>query len=344
VATGPLAIGAYVPSIVIDNESIAAWSGASPEWIKSRTGIDTRRYAPADMPTSALAHAAVEDLVRRHPTGLDGVTSIIVATSTPDRPQPPTAATLQRLLGLDGVAAFDLNAVCCGFLFGLKVAAGLLRDADATERVLLVGADEYSTIMDRRDKRTVSLFGDGAGAVVLGAVPESYGLRAIELATDGKLESLVHVPGGGSLLPLDADRLAAGGQFFRMDGHPVRDYVLDGLPRSIHAACQAAGVALGDVRTCVFHQANVRVLEEVAKRLDIAPSRVVLTAHEYGNTAAASIPITLVRAQDEGSLTPGDDILLAGVGGGMSRGAALLKWSGLLPGPADLAASPGGVE
>ncbi|MFE3001798.1 3-oxoacyl-ACP synthase III family protein [Nocardia sp. NPDC059246] len=311
-AVGILRTGAYVPPREVRNATIAEWAGTTTEWVRERTGIEGRRYADAQTATSDLAYQAAVDLLGQR-EGWPRISNIIVATSTADQPQPATAAALQHKLGLSGMPAFDLNSVCVGYLFALTVAAGLVeREGESGGAALVVGADKYSTIMNRSDRKTVSLFGDGAGATLVGMVPEGYGLHASRLVTDGELRSLVEVPADDPL--------------FRMDGRAVRDYVLTTLPKLIAEALAESGFTLDELDRIILHQANTRLLETCIEELGLDPAKVPLTAPRYGNTGAASIPITLHSSQLERPLRRGERLLLAGVGGGMSAGAAILTW------------------
>ncbi|MEU3934420.1 ketoacyl-ACP synthase III [Streptomyces sp. NPDC029044] len=324
---GILRLGAHLPPTVVDNAAIAAWSGTTEQWIDERTGIRERRYADPGVATSDLALAASLDLLGEDRTAWPDIDAVIVATSTPDQPQPSTAAVLQHGLGLpSGGFAFDVNAVCSGFLFGLTVGEGLLAHRMKGRSALVVAADMYSRIMNREDRRTVSLFGDGAGAALIGPVPEGFGLHASRLVTDGELSSLVRVPAGGTVRPLDPEAYAAGDHLFRMDGRRVRDYVVTTLPKLVQEVLDEAELTLGDIDRVVFHQANTRLLEHCTDMLGLDPARVPLTAPRYGNTGAASIPVTLHDSHLRQPLLRGERILLAGVGGGMTAGAAVLTW------------------
>lgn len=323
---GILGFGAHAPADVIDNEVIGSWTGASPEWIEERTGILRRRYARPETRTSDLAHLAVLDLLRARPTAVDEADALIVATSTPDQPQPATAAILQDRIGRTGIPAFDLNAVCSGFLFGLEVATALVERVAGPRTVLLVAADKYSSIMDRRDRRTVSLFGDGAGAVLVGRVPEGYGVHAVRTVTHGQLRELVEVVGGGTRRPLDPEAFAAGEHLFRMQGRQVKAYALETLPPLIDDVLGSSGMTLSDVDRFVFHQANPRLLESLVKSMGIDLGRVEFTAPDFGNTGSASILITLRAAHENRLVVRGERILFAAVGGGMTAGAAVTTW------------------
>jgi len=307
---GILGTGIYLPDRVIDNGFVARWTGKPESWIEARTGIVERRYAVDGTTTSDLAHRAVDDLLDRVPGALTGLTAIVLATSTPDQPQPATAALLQDRLGIPAVPAFDLNSVCAGFLFALTVGAALGSTGAGTGRVLVVGADIYSTIMDRKDPTTVTLFG----------------LHAQRLVTHGQLRDLVEVSAGGTRQPLDHVARDQGLHLFRMQGHAVRRYVLDVLPDLVHGVLGEAGMSLDSIDRVILHQANPRLLEALAADLGIDIDRVTLTAPRFGNTGAASVPITLRAADQAKPLQRGERILFAAVGGGMSAGAAVLTW------------------
>ncbi|MFG2121834.1 3-oxoacyl-ACP synthase III family protein [Streptomyces sp. NPDC048710] len=326
-AVGVLSIGSHTPDRIVDNQQISEWTGMSAEWVAERTGILERRYAEPGTTTSDLAlPAAREALDGLGPEVREQLAALIVATCTPDVPQPSTASILQHKLGLDSLPAFDVNAVCSGFLYGLAVAEGLIATGRQGSYALLVGADMFSTIMDRDDRRTVSLFGDGAGAVLLGQVPDGYGLQSLRLVTNGELNHYVGVEAGGTRTPLDQRARDAGEHFFRMDGRAVRDYALGVLDKLGNEVLDECGLRLDEVDRFVFHQANTRLLETFVERAGIDPERVVYTAPHLGNTVAASVPLTLHAAHRAKPFTRGERVLLASVGGGMTAGAALLNW------------------
>lgn len=324
---GVLSVGGHLPDRVVDNREIAAWTGATQEWVAERTGVMERRYAEPGTTTSDLALPAAREALAAAPAeAADTLAALVVATCTPDMPQPSTAAVLQAKLGLPALPAFDVNAVCSGFLYGLTVAEGLLNGRGLGRYALVVGADMFSTIMNREDRKTVSLFGDGAGAVVLGEVPEGYGIRATRLRTDGHLNHLVQVPAGGTRIPLDERARTAGEHLFQMDGRSVRDYALSTLDKLVGEVLGDCGLSLDDVDRLVFHQANTRLLETFAKDAGVDRDKVVFTAPQYGNTAAASIPLTLREAHRQRPLERGERVLMASIGGGMTAGATLLTW------------------
>ncbi|MFI8200103.1 3-oxoacyl-ACP synthase III family protein [Streptomyces sp. NPDC085942] len=325
-AIGVISVGAHLPERIVDNREIAAWADVTEEWVAERTGILQRRYAAAGEATSDLAlPAAREALDEAGPEAGERLAALIVATCTPDHPQPSTAAIVQAGLGLPALPAFDVNAVCSGFLYALTVAKGLL-DGQPGQYALVVGADLFSTLMDRGDRKTVSLFGDGAGAVVLGPVPEGYGIHGSTLLADGELHDYVKVEAGGTRTPLDERARAAGEHLFRMDGRAVREYAMTTLHKVVGQTLAECGARIEDVDRFVFHQANTRLLESFAAEAGIDPAKVALTAPTLGNTAAASVPLTLHHTHQDRPLERGERVLLASIGGGMTAAAALMTW------------------
>lgn len=328
-ALGLLGLGGHVPPVVVANAQVAEWAGVDENWIVERTGILERRYREPGTATSDLALNAAREALAVRPGAADRLGLIIVGTSTPDQPQPSTGAILQDKLGLSGFPAFDVNAVCSGFLYALAVAESMMSarlSGQGGEYALVVGADVYSSLMDPADRRTVSLFGDGAGAVLLGSVPEGYGVLDWRLVTHGEYRDLVEVTAGGTRRPLDAQAREAGEHLFRMKGRPVREYAMRTLPKVIGEALDSAGLRLEDVDRLILHQANTRMVEECYRELGVDPSRVPLTAPRFGNTAAASIPLTLRTEHERRPFRRGELLVLAGVGGGMTAGAVVVRW------------------
>ncbi|MFF3528836.1 3-oxoacyl-ACP synthase III family protein [Streptomyces rubiginosohelvolus] len=325
-AIGVISVGAHLPERIVDNREIAAWAGVTEEWVAERTGILQRRYAAAGEATSDLAlPAARAALDEAGPEAGERLAALIVATCTPDHPQPSTAAIVQAGLGLPALPAFDVNAVCSGFLYALTVARALL-DGQPGQYALVVGADLFSTLMDRGDRKTVSLFGDGAGAVVLGTVPEGYGIHGATLLANGELHDYVKVEAGGTRTPLDERARAAGEHLFRMDGRAVREYAMTTLHKVVGQTLADCGARIEDVDRFVFHQANTRLLESFAAEAGIDPAKVALTAPSLGNTAAASVPLTLHHTHHDRPLERGERVLLASIGGGMTAAATLMTW------------------
>ncbi|NQE90859.1 ketoacyl-ACP synthase III [Nocardia terpenica] len=323
---GIIGIGEYSPRVPIGNDQISRWASVDQNWIVERTGINNRYYAKTDQATSDLAAAAVRDAVAASTVSSSEIGFLVVATSAPDQPLPATAVHVQRKAGLSQCPAFDINAVCCGFIYGLVLAANHLAIDPRCHAAICVGADVYSRIMDRRDRRTVSLFGDGAGAVVLSAVPDSFGIIGYALSADGATADYVEVPAGGSALPCSAATLCNGDDRFRMQGGKVLEYASATLPKAVNEAADIAGVRLGDIDRVIIHQGNVRMVERIGSQLGIDRDRIAFSGDRIGNTAAASVPMTLFRSHGTTPLHRGDLVLLAAIGGGMTTGAVVMRW------------------
>jgi 3-oxoacyl-(acyl-carrier-protein) synthase III len=326
---GIVGTGSYVPENVISNEEIAAGAGVTAAWIRDKTGIGQRHRAADHEATSDLAAVAARRALRQAGVSADRLAFVVVATSTPDHPQPATASIVQHLIGAERAAAFDVNAVCSGFLYGLTVGSQLLRAGTDPEAPygLVVGADIYSRILDYSDRRTAVLFGDGAGAVVLGPVPAGLGLVETALIGRGDQHRLIGVPAGGSRAPASEQTLAAGEHFFRMEGRAVREFVQEALPAAVAGLLERAAIPADQVQHFVPHQANGVMLADVWPELRLPRAELHLTVDRHGNTGAASVAITLDTVHRQGALARGDLVLLAGFGGGMNIGAALLRWA-----------------
>lgn len=325
-AVGIVGTGSHLPATQVSNQAVAALTGVTEEWITRKTGIHHRWYAAPEEATSDLAVRAGTAALAASGIEAQQLHWIVVATSTPDHPQPPTASLVQHRLGAYGAAAFDLNAVCSGFVFALATVVGLLRATPAEEGYgLVVGADVYSRIIDRTDRRTASLFGDGAGAVVLGPVGANRGVLAWDLRTFGDLHELLGVEAGGSRTPVTPEVTRAGRHLFRMNGRGVTDFVQAELPLAVKRVLSRAGVGAEEVAHFVPHQANGVLLTSVCEQLGLPSARMHVTVAEHGNTGAASIPLALDTAAASGSFADGDLVLLSGFGGGMSIGTVLLR-------------------
>ncbi|WP_275561564.1 ketoacyl-ACP synthase III [Streptomyces sp. 5-6(2022)] len=324
-AVGIGATGRYLPPRVIDNVHVTARTHKSAEWVRERTGFEARRWADEATATSDLGYAAVADLLDTAPGALDeGLGAIIFATSTPDQPMPSTAAALQDQLKADGVPSFDIGAVCAGSLYALIVGAALAERPGTGPKVLVVAGDKYSPLLDVADPTTVSLFGDGAAAILLTPVPDGYGLLSSKLVAHGSRRGLVEVIGGGSRRPLTAERLAAGEHLFRMKGRAVRDYVLETVPGAIKETLDAAGVDVQDIDRWIPHQANLNLLRELAGELGADPDRFAMTPR-FGNTGCASLPIALCESRRNRPFGNGELHCLFAVGGGMAAAVAVMR-------------------
>jgi 3-oxoacyl-(acyl-carrier-protein) synthase III len=325
-SVGIVAVGRFVPDGIMTNETVSQLSDTTPEWLIGAANMHERRYALPHQATSDLAIAAVQDLVNRYPDALRGVVAVIVATSTPDKPQPATATIVLDAIGIENAFAFDVNAVCAGSVFAMEIAAGIIDRAGADARVLVIGADRYSNIIDQSDRRTLAILGDGAGAVVLGKVPVGYGILQSKHFTDGEYQETVQVRGGGSRFPLTAQTLDAGDHYFRMDGGVVRDYVEENLPESIRQVVADSGLTMDEVSRFILHQANPKLLRKLAATLDIPESRVPITGDMYGNSGAASILVTLAESGIREEYKRDEVLVLGAVGGGLSTGVMSLRW------------------
>jgi len=327
---GIIGTGSYLPANIVGNHPVAERAGVSPEWIVAKTGIHSRRYAAENEATSDLATEAARAALAAGGITAEELGWIVVATSTPDHPQPATACLVQHRIGAWGAASFDINSVCSGFVFALIAAARLLSSAQdcPADRpyALVIGADVYSRIIDPTDRRTAVLFGDGAGAFLLGPVPAGRGLIGAHLVSHGDRHDLIHVPAGGSREPASEKTVADGRHFFRMNGRAVSDYVLSELPHAVSAVLDTHGVAADSVDHFVPHQANGVLLRKAVSGLGLSRARVHLTVAEHGNTSAASIPLAVDVARRQGAFRDGELLLLAGFGGGMSLGTALVRW------------------
>lgn len=319
-----LGTGAYVPERIVSNDEVGAPAGVDDAWITRKTAIRQRRWAAAEQATSDLATAAGRAALKSAGIHPEQLTVITVATSTPDQPQPPTAAYVQGQLGALDAAAFDVNAVCSGTIFALSSVTGTLVHEGGY--ALVIGADIYSRILNPADRKTVILFGDGAGAMVLGPTGEGPVLQHTALHTFGDLTGTIGVPAGGSRAPLNQAGIHAGLQYFTMDGREVRRFVMGQLPLLAKRFLHKAGIEAADISHFVPHQANGVMLDAVFEELHLPRAAMHQTVHTYGNTGAASVPITLDVASRAGAFQPGELVLLAGFGGGMSASFALIQW------------------
>ncbi|MEU6130716.1 beta-ketoacyl-ACP synthase III [Saccharopolyspora sp. NPDC047091] len=321
-------LGGWTPPRVVTNDMLAAELDTSDEWIRTRTGIHRRCVVPPGMSTGDLAVEAGSRALDS--AGGGAVDAVVLATSTPDRPCPATAPSVAHRLGLGEVPAFDVAAVCTGFLYALATARGLI-GAGIAGSVLVIGADAFSTILDPADRTTRVIFGDGAGAVVLraGEVAEPGALLGFDLGSDGADAELITVPAGGSQQRSRGAPAAVADHYFQMDGKPVFSRAVRRMSGSARRVVADAGWEMSDVDVLVAHQANARILKACAAELGIAPERAVQNLDRVGNTVAASVPLAMADAAASGELAPGDRVVLTGFGGGLTWGATALRWPGI---------------
>lgn len=327
-------LGTYVPPRVVTNDDLSRAMDTSDEWIRSRTGISQRHWAQPGTATGDLAVEAGGRALKS--AGSGDVDLVVVATTTPDHPCPATAPDVAHRLGLNSVAAYDIAAVCSGFVYAMASAAGAIA-AGIAERVLVIGAETYSTILNPEDRTTSVIFGDGAGAVVLraGEPSEPGALLGHDLGSDGSLKDLIIVPAGGSRQPAGA--VAAAGArpaetYFHMEGRPVFRHAVTRMAASSQAILDRVGWTPESVDWFVGHQANVRILHAVADQLGMARDRTVVNLDRVGNTSAASIPLALGDAVSGGLLMPGDRVLMSAFGGGLTWGSTALVWPEIVAG------------
>ena len=313
--------GSYLPERVLTNQELAARLDTSDEWIRQRTGIGERRIAAEGERTSDLAVAAARRALQR--AGMNGseLDLIVLATATPDHTFPATATKVQAQLGMKRGAAFDVQAVCSGFIFALATADNALRLGQA-RTALVIGAETFSRILDWSDRGTCVLFGDGAGALVLNAVPDTgpggRGVLSTHLHSDGTQYDILYVDGGPSTTGTTGH--------LRMEGREVFRQAVQHLSEAVEEALAANGLTGADVDWLVPHQANLRIIDAIGKRLKLRPGQTVITIERHANTSAASIPLALDEAVGDGRIKPGHLVLMEALGGGLTWGAALVRW------------------
>lgn len=311
-------IGSYLPDKVVTNDDLARTVDTSDEWIRSRTGIHSRHVAAEGQLASDLALPAAQRALQSAGVQASDIDLIIVATTTPDIIFPSTACILQSKLGIAGCPAFDVQAVCSGFVYALTIADLFIRAGQA-KHALVVGTEVYSRILDWSDRGTCVLFGDGAGAAVV-AASERPGILASRLHADGSYKEMLCVPGS-----VNAGKVW-GSPFVHMDGGSVFKFAVRVFEEGATEVLEAAGLTVADLDWFIPHQANIRIMEATAKRLGLPKEKLIATVHHHGNTSAASIPLALDEAVKDGRIQPGQTLLLEGVGGGFTWGAVLLRW------------------
>ena len=317
-----LGVGGYLPERIVTNHDLAEWVDTNDEWIRERTGIRTRHFAAEGEFTSDLAVKAASEALENSGIAAEQIDLIILATTTPDNTFPATASLVQQRLGAFRSAAFDIQAVCAGFIFGLATADAFLR-VHRARHALVIGAETFSRILDWKDRTTCVLFGDGAGAVVLEAREGEgglgdYGILSARLYTEGKHYDKLYVDGGPSTTGTSG--------FVRMVGREVFRQAVTRTVESIETLLQENQLAITDIDHFILHQANERILKTAMEKLDAPFEKAVLTIPEQGNTSAASVPLAMRHAHQKGILKRGDLIILEALGGGLSWGTMLARW------------------
>lgn len=318
-------MGTYVPEKILTNKDLEQMIDTNDQWIRSRTGIKERRIAAPEQAASDLAIPAAVVALKKAGVAPAEVDLIIVATSTPDMCFPSTACAIQHKLGCTKAGAFDLSAACSGFVYALSVARQFIATGTA-KYVLVIASEVFSRVLNWQDRETCILFGDGAGAVVLGAVAPGQGIISAHLAADGAGGHLLTLPGCGSRLPLTPDLMKQGLHYVTMEGKEVFKFAVRVMETGALKALELAGMEKDDLDLIIPHQANSRIIEHVAKKLHFPLEKIMVNVDKYGNTSAASIPLALDDALRQGRIKPGDNILMIAFGGGLTWAATIVKW------------------
>ncbi|HUP28014.1 MAG TPA: beta-ketoacyl-ACP synthase III [Chloroflexia bacterium] len=318
--------GSAVPQKVLTNADLEKLVETSDEWITSRTGIKERHIVADGEYTSTLAVDAARRALERAGVSPWQVDLVICCTATPDFLFPSTACLVQHEIGAENAGAFDLQAACSGFIYGLSVGTQFVKTG-AYKTVLVVAAEALSRFIDWTDRGTCVLFGDGAGAVVLQASDTCSGLMSFVLGSHGVGEDLIKLPAGGARRPATPESIADGAHFIKMNGQEVYRFAVRIMGDSAVEALEKAGLSYGDISLFIPHQANLRIISSIADRLQLDPDKVFIDIAKYGNTSAASIPIALGEAVDQGRVKPGDNLLFVAFGAGLTSAASIVKWS-----------------
>lgn len=320
-----ISTGSFLPEKVLTNYDLEKMVDTSDEWITERTGIKERRIASENQAASDLAHKASKAALERAALKAEDLDLIIAATVTGDMPFPSTACILQDKLGSKKAAAFDINAACSGFLYGLYIADGFIRSG-MHKRILVVGTEVLSKITDWNDRTTCVLFGDGAGAAIVEPTKENRGIISMSINSDGSMWELLHMPGGGSRFPASKDSVDGGLHYIKMKGNETFKFAVRTLEDLVVKILEHNQLESSQLSLLIPHQANLRIIQATADRLSLPMEKVLVNIDRYGNTSAASIPIALDEAVTMGRIKDGDYILLEAFGGGITWASALIKW------------------
>lgn len=323
---GVLGTGAFLPERILDNHELAERYGCSEEWILSRTGIRERRFAEPGTGASDLGVKAAERALAAAGLVASDIDLIVCATYTPDMAFPSTACLIQDRIGAKPAAAFDLQAACSGFVYALVTAAQFVASG-AMRYALVVAADVNSTIVDPKDQKVTPLFGDGAGAVVVGRVNHGAGILGFHMGADGGGGDLFYMPAGGSRRPASVETVEAREHYIKMDGPSLFRFGVDAMVQASRLALDRSGIGVDDVDLFIPHQANLRIIDAGLERLGIPKAKTLVTLDRFANTAAATIPIALDEAVRAGRLAPGMHVLLTGFGAGLTWGSTVIRWA-----------------
>lgn len=323
---GIIGLGTYVPENVMTNFDFEKIIDTTDEWIRTRTGIEERRFASETQATSDLGAEAAKVALEKAGVSVEEIDMIILATTTPDYPIQSTACVVQELIGAVNAAAVDINAACSGFVYALTMAKALIASG-MNKKVLVIGAEVLSKCVDMQDRNTCVLFGDGAAAAVVSEVEDGYGIISQFLGAEADVKGALRTPAGGTRKPLSQEVLDERSNFLQMKGQDVFKFAVKALPKATIEALEIAGLTANDLDMVFPHQANIRIIEAASKRLEIPMDKFYLNLNKYGNTSSASIGLALGEALEKGLVKKGDTIALTGFGAGLTYASMILKWS-----------------
>jgi 3-oxoacyl-[acyl-carrier-protein] synthase-3 len=326
ISVGILGVGAYLPERVMTNAELEKMVNTTDEWIVERTGIRARHIAAPEQATSDMSIIAAKKALADAKTSPEEIDLVIVATASPDHEFPSTACQVQDAIGAKNAAAFDLAAGCSGFVYSLIVASQMLQ-AGIYKKILIIGAETLSRIMDFSDRNTCVLFGDGAGAAVVGRVDDGYGVLGMDMGAEGSGGKFLIQPAGGSRRPASHETIEEHGHYIHMNGKEVFKFAVRIMGKTALWSLEKAGMTLDQLDLLIPHQANIRIINSAAKHLHMPMDKVWVNIDKYANTSAACIPICLEEAQDAGKLHKGDNILLVGFGAGLTWASVVMKWA-----------------
>lgn len=324
-SVGIIGVGTYVPEKVMTNFDFEKIIETSDEWIKTRTGIEERRFAREDQATSDLGAEAAKRALENAKMSAKDIDLIIFATATPDYMLQNTAAIVQGLIGAENAGAVDINAACSGFVYALAMAKGFVASG-MNKNILVIGAEVLSKAIDMQDRNTCVLFGDGAAAAVVSEVEEGYGMISQFLGAEPDEKGVLRTPAGGTRKPFSEESLKERDYFIQMKGQDVFKFAVKALPKATLEALEGTNLTTKDIDMVVPHQANVRIIESASKRLEIPMEKFYLNLNKYGNTSSASIGIALGEALEKGKIKKGDIVALTGFGAGLTYASMILKW------------------
>ncbi len=322
-------VGAGIPKSIVTNQDLEKLVDTSDEWIRTRTGIKTRHIVKENESNSKLAIEAAIDAIGYANINPNDIDLIIVATSTPDNLYPSTACLVQGAIGASHAAAFDLEAACTGIIYALSVGLEFIKTG-TYQKILVIGADVHSRLLDWEDRNTCILFGDGAGAFVIEASPGDNQILSTYLRSDGGRGHLICIPNSNSSFPHEGSKPPeAVKRFLKMNGKAIYEFAINAIPEALKTACDKANIALGDIDYLIPHQANQRIIDSVASKLNLKKEQLISNVAEVGNTSAASIPLAIWQALQAGQIKPPAICALVGFGGGLTWGASIIKWTAI---------------